>query len=475
MRVETKIAQNTVVQVIGRGIAISIALITLAVTTRYLGTDGYGAYITIITFLQIVAIVAELGIQMTSVQSISEIGVDENKILSNIFSIRVISSLFALLITPLIVFFFPYPAFIKIGVVICAISFFVNSLSSVFVGVFQKKMLMGRYALTDIIQKTVFLAGTLLVIYFDLNLFGILIVLIIANISQFLSTFYFSQKLIKISWQIDFSVWKKLMVKSWPLAITITLNLLYFKGDTIILSLFRSQADVGLYGAPYRILEVLINIVYVFLGLLFPLMTLYYTSKNWASLKKVMQMGFDIIMIISLPLIAGVLFLGEQVMSSIAGEDFLVSGQILKVLIFATIAIFFASLLGYLIVAANQQKRMIKFYVVNAVISLIAHLIFIPIYGFWAAAVITVFSEAFVLIACIYMVRKLYKFSPNYKLTLKALASTLAMSVVLYFVSGFHILFTLTVASLSYLATLYLLKGFSKKMILEIMNFKKEA
>ena len=161
------------------------------------------------------------------------------------------------------------------------------------------------------------------------GLYGILIALIIGNLFQFLLVFFYSQKLIKITWQIDFKLWKKILYKTLPLAATISLNLLYFKGDTVILSIFRNQTEVGLYGAPYRILEVMINVVFVFIGLLFPLMTLYYTSKNWKQLKKIMQLSFVVITIISLPLIMGVLFLGPNLMSFIAGDEFMVSGQVL--------------------------------------------------------------------------------------------------------------------------------------------------
>ncbi|MBU1164502.1 flippase [Patescibacteria group bacterium] len=473
MTVTTKIAQNTVVQIIGRGIAVGIALITLAITTRYLGTDGYGAYITIIAFIQIFSILADLGIQMTSVQSISESGVDESKILSNIFSLRVFTASIALILTPIIIFLFPYPIMIKIGVLIAAIAFFIAGLSSVFTGVFLKKLLMGRFTLTDIVQKVITLIVVILAVYFNLGLYGILLALIIANLFQFLLLFSFSQKLIKITWQIDFLIWKKILSKSLPIVTTIALNLLYFKGDTVILSLFRSQQEVGLYGAPYRVLEVLINLIYLFLGLLLPLMTLYYTNKNWEALKKIIQLGYDIITLISFPLIVGGLFVGPKLMSFIAGENYLISGHILKILIPATIAIFFAAIFGYLIVAANQQKRVIKFYVANAIISLTLYLIFIPKYGYWAAAIITVFSELFILFSAIYVAQKIYRFKADLSLTKKSFLASMAMAIALYFVVDLHVLFSMSIGASVYLVILYLLKGFSKEMIKEIMSFKK--
>lgn len=473
MTLETKIAKNTIVQILGRGIAVGIALITLGIMTRYLGTEGYGGYVTILAFLQVFAILADLGLQMTSVQSISANGIDERKVLSNIFTLRFLSALSALILAPLIVLLFPYPTSIKIGIVVTALAFFFGSFTSILTGVFQKYLIMGKVALADIVNKIVILLLTLTTVYFNLGLPGILFALIAGNLVQFLIIFYFSQKLIKISWQIDLNLWKKTLTKTLPLAATIALNLLYFKGDTVILSVFRSQAEVGLYGAPYKILEVLINLIYLFLGLLLPLMTLHYTSNNWQKLKKIIQMGFDVLMIISIPLIFGGLFLGPALMAFVAGSEFIISGQILKILIPATVAIFFAALFGFLIVAANRQKQVVKFYFINAVFSLIAYLIFIPKYGFWAAAIITVLSEIFILISAIYVTRKFFKFKPDLALTKKSLISAFVMSLVLYFISDYHVLISLSLGSLTYFAVFYLLKGFSKEMIMEMVNTKK--
>jgi len=473
MTIEKKIAKNTIIQLIGRGLAVSFALVTLSITTRYLGTDGYGGYVTIIAFLSVFSILVELGLQMISVQSISEKGVDEEKILSNIFTLRFFTSLIALIIVPIVVVFFPYSEAIKWGVIITTIAFFFSSFTTILTGVFQKHLQMAKVAFADIVNKIAILTVTALTAYYGFGLTGILIALIIGNYFQLIVIYYFARKLIKFRWQIDLIVWKKILSKSLPLAITIALNLLYFKGDTVILSVFKSTSDVGLYGAPYRILEVLINLSYLFLGLLLPLMTLYYTSRNWSQLKKIMQMGFDIMMLISLPMVFGCLVVGPALMVFIAGEDFRESGYILQILIFATAAILFAALYGYLIIAANKQRQIIKFYLINAIISLTAYFIFIPKFGYWAAAIITVISELFILASAMYVVNKFYKFKPDLSLTKKAFIAAIIMSVILYLLSNLHVALLLIGGVLIYLLILYLLKGFSKKMILEIINSKK--
>ena len=56
--------------------------------------------------------------------------------------------------------------------------------------------------------------------------------------------------------------------------------------------------------------------------------------------------------------------------------------------------IYFGALAGYTIVACGLQKKMISFYLFDAIFSLVAYLIFIPLYGYLAAAALTVATEA---------------------------------------------------------------------------------
>lgn len=54
---------------------------------------------------------------------------------------------------------------------------------------------------------------------------------------------------IRLDYQADW--WRKIAQRSWPLAITIILNLLYLRTDILFLSWWQSEAAVGLYGVAY--------------------------------------------------------------------------------------------------------------------------------------------------------------------------------------------------------------------------------
>jgi len=96
MSLTKKIAVNTGWQMVGKVVGTFLGLIAIAILTRYLGRDGYGQYTTIYAFLQLFGILADFGFYIVLVKMISEKHVDqteENKITSNIFTLRLISAL----------------------------------------------------------------------------------------------------------------------------------------------------------------------------------------------------------------------------------------------------------------------------------------------------------------------------------------------------------------------------------------------
>jgi len=469
-----KIAQNTIIQISGKAITIAFALIGFGLMARYLGQEGFGYFSTVYAFLAIFGILIDLGLQMTTTRLISDPAENESQILSNALTIRLIASIIFLGLAPLVVLFFPYAKIIKIGVALAAIGFVFSSLTATLTSLFQKRLIMHKIVIAEVAARIVFLAALIFAVYFNLGLSAIISTLVLESFLAFIVLFYFAGKLISLKPSFQFPVWKKILTATWPIALTIALNLIYFKGDIFIMSLIRSQAEVGLYGAPYRILEVLINIAYLFLGLILPLLATTVAVKNFDKLKVVVQTAFDFLIVLSLPMIVGGYFLGRPIMVLMAGPDFAVSGEIIKILLLATAAIFIASLFGYVVVALGKQKQMIKFYLLNAVISIVGYSIFISQYGYWGAAWMTVFTEAFILITAAYVMKKNINFLPNLKLLVKALLASLIMAVPLYLLPQINFIILIFTGALVYFAALYLLKGFNQQLILELVKTKKD-
>lgn len=467
MSVANKIFTNTIWQVSIRIVNVLIGVFSLALITRMLGQAGFGYYTTIFAFVQIFAILADLGLYMALLREISSAKdkITENKIISNIFTIRLVSSLLMLIIIPLVVQFFPYDRIVKIGVIFFMGTFFFQTLVSTLSAVFAKKLDIAKVAWVDFFNK-IFYAGFLAYLFFyGFSLNAILLGNTVTMALSFVILLVFLRKYTQISLAWDFAYWKIVWYRSWPLAITVVLNLLYFKADTLVLSAYRPPEEVGLYGAPYRVLEVIATFPHMFMSLVLPFFTTAWIAKQTSDLREKLQYSFDFFAILVVGMLISVWTVSTPLMIKLAGSDFATSGPILNILIVATAGIFFGTLFTYLIVAIDAQKQMIKYFLAAAVFGLIGYFIFIPHYSYWGAAYMTLAVEWLIVIFAWSVIRKNVHINISLQVLLKSLIAG-GLSLLLVRVLGnYNIILVFVLAWLVYLSVLTILKTVSRAQL----------
>lgn len=469
--IANKIFSNTLWQTIIRLINIFIGIFSLALITRILGTTGFGYYTTSYAFVHMVMIMADLGLYLVLLREISSVKEkkDESKIINNIFTIRFFSALFILLLTPAMVQLFPYDSQVKTAVIFVVINFFFHSLISTLTAVFAKYLDMPKVAITDLFNK-IFYFGILLYLFLQgsgsLNF--ILGASSLVSAIAFGAFYVFLRRYVRLSFAWDFVYWKKVFYIAWPLAVTVFLNLIYFKADTLVLAAFKGPDIVGLYGAPYRVLEVITTFPHMFMSLILPLFTAAWITNNRQKLNQVLQHSFDFFVIVTIGMIVGTWLISTPLMVMLAGAEFAGSGPILNLLIVATASIFFGTLFTYLVVALKKQKEMIKYFLLTAALGLILYFIFIPIFSYWAAAVITLLVEMLIGVFACCVVRQHFDFHINLVILYKSLLAGIITYTLLFFIKDINIFLTGILCVFLYLVILYISKAVDKETIKQL-------
>lgn len=459
------IAKNTVIQVVGRTFGTIFGLITLGVMTRYLGTTGYGAFTTVTSFLQFFGILVDFGLSLTTVAMLAEHGADKDKIASNIFTLRIISAALFFAVAPLVVLAFPYSHEIKSGVGVAAASFFMIALNQVLTSVLQKELRMARAAAAEVIGRSGLLLGVLAVAHWHLGLGWMLSTLVLGNALTALWNWLLVRKLVRVDWRFDWPVWKEIFDRSWPIALAITFNLVYLKGDVIVLSLTRSQEEVGIYGAAYKILDVLTVVPIMFMGLVLPLLVKARHENSQSDWNRIMQKAFDFMAVLAMPLVAGTLVVGDALMNLFAGDAFAGAGQLLIILILACAAVFFGSFFGHAVIAAKKQRVMVWGYAIDAVIATALYVWSIPKYGPVAAAWVTVAAESFIACATFFVVWRATKFVPSLGVALRAALAAALMAGFVAILPDMHVLIKVVLGGAAYAALALTLRAVTPETV----------
>jgi O-antigen/teichoic acid export membrane protein len=296
-------------------------------------------------------------------------------------------------------------------------------------------------------------------------------VIVAASIAYTLSLYLYIRKKTKITFSFDKKIWLTIIQKMWPITIAIIFNVVYLRGDILILSFFKEQSLVGIYGAAYRVIDIVVQTAMMVMGVILPLLANSWIQEKKEEFQERYQMSFDAMMIIALPMFTGLFLLSHQIMTFIAGPNYYLSGDALRILSLAVLGVFLGGVFGHLAVAINKQKKVLWVYISNAIITLIGYLIFIPKYGMYGAAWMTVFSEFYTAIMLFFTIKKnLYK-PLKLKLFGKIILANITMAVFIIF-AKLPVLITIILSGLIYLITLILSRAISKDNLKDILTLK---
>ncbi|HOX96890.1 MAG TPA: oligosaccharide flippase family protein [bacterium] len=457
MNLFPEILKNTILQIAGKVLSVLIGVASIALITRSLGVADYGHYTTIINYLLIVGVLIDGGLHLTMIQ-LTEREAEQSakeKIIQNILTLRLISAGVALSLGIIVAWFLPYTLTVKIGIIIISFSTLFNGIIQLLTGIFQMQLKMIAVIKAEIYRSLFYLFALLTIFYFfPKNLYLILITMALSyglNVILLLKNGlkYFQ---LKLAW--DKNCQKQILRYAWPLAISVIFNLMYLRTDVFVLSLTRSPEEVGLYGLSYKFLDILTMMAPLLMGVVLPILSRHWQRGEKTEFTYYFQQSFNLFSLFAFPIVAGVMVTAPQIINWISGAEFLGAANILRLLIWAIIALFIGGLASYTIVAINQQKTMMWVYGATALISLATYIYFIPIYGYWAAGIITIISEMIIAIASYGIVLRVSKIKLNWAIAVKSLLAAGVMGACLFALNFNHLLANIVLGIIIYIVTL---------------------
>lgn len=474
MSLTRQVAHNTLIQMVGKIVSTLLGVVALGMLSRYFGLEKFGWYTISITFLQFVGILTDVGLIPVTAQMMGEEnGIEKKKLLRNLFGFRLTTSVFFFFIAPFVALLFPYRVEIDKAIWISAIGFVAIGLNQVLTGYFQYRLKMHIQSIADVLSRFTLLACLFFAITWQTDFVTTMGLLVLPNLVFTLFLFVGANKDTRLRPEYDKKIWKKIIVKMWPIALSILFNVVYLKGDLLILSVYRTESEVGLYGSSYRVIDILAQTAMLFMGIILPLLAASWSQKKPEEFHKRAQKSFEGLMIIALPSIVGLFLLAPGIMSLINGKEFIAAGAPLRILALALLGVFLGSYFGHMAVAINAQKKTIWIYFTCAMLTLAGYFIVIPEYGMIGAAWMSAFSEVFVGVMLALIIYPLSKLQLNFVPFVKTLFSSLVMGATLFPLRFLPTVILIPLGGAVYAMVLFLTGGISKETIQEITLLKK--
>jgi len=461
------IAQNSGLQIISKILSTVLGIVALAVMTRALGAEKYGWYVTAASFMQFIGILADFGFMLITSQMLAQGEYAKDKILNTLFTWRFISAFLFYGTASAVIWLFPYSPDIKIAAGILSFSFFFITLNQVLTGYYQYKLKMFIPSLGEVLGRIVLVLSVVFLATKQEIFMPMMAAVSLASFIFFLFLFFKSPA---IHFQIDKTVSKIAFAKMWPLALSIMFNSVYLLGDRVILPLFVSQEQIGYYGASYRVLDIFLQIIALTMAIIMPVLSSAWAKQQLQEFKEHLQISFEMLGLFIFPMIAGTLALANEIMVFVAGRDFFSSGKILFVLTFAILGIYLGQIGGHIMLSMNRQKKSLVVFILTSILGVIGYFIFIPKFGVWGAAGVTIGTEVFAGILLITLSFYYAKFIPKISTLLKIIFVSTLMGVFVHYLPSPHVLISIFYGLVIYSLLIIITQTVKLKTIKEIFN-----
>jgi O-antigen/teichoic acid export membrane protein len=325
----------------------------------------------------------------------------------------------------------PYDPDVRVAILLAGLPLLFGMLNSTFVTVLQSRLRMGRAVVGDVLGRAVALGAVALVAALDLGFYAVMGAAAAGALATAITTMLLTRPLARVRFRAEPAVWRGLLRTALPLGLALAVNELYFRADTLIISLFEPFEQVGLYTLAYRILEFILVLGSIFLTTVFPLLSEAVAHDEPRALRLI-QSSTDALVLLALPVVAGGLVLAPRIVELAGGPDFADASTPLSILLFAGALSWINGVFGFALVAKRRQLAALWLNLTALAFNLGLNLLLVPVYGIVVAAVVTVASELVILAGSYPLMRRHFSFFPRLRTLGAALLGAGVMGAVLW-------------------------------------------
>ena len=380
------IARNSGVIIAGQAVEMFFNLVLLGLLARYFGQSDFGKLSFLSVFFFFIGSNDNLLIRPILVREMARDPARAPVIIGNGMIIRALFSLFAVALLWLCIWFIKCPVEIIQLAIFTSLGLLMSSLSGSYEIIFQVHLNVWYVKVINFIS----LLGTIItlyaVIFFKGSLLQYNILILIPGLVSLWLIKHYADRFIRADFQLDLQIWKKIFHDSWPLLLTAVFIFIYHRIDQVILLGVQGPAGLGSYSVAVKLAEMFTIIAIALKVSVLPVMSAYFKSSP-DNFNRTYRLGFKYLLLFIIPVAFWVSLFSGEIISFIYGKEFLSSGPVLSILIWAEIFVFVGIMNNTILVAADQQILDPVFTGISALVNIILNLILIPRYGFMGAAI----------------------------------------------------------------------------------------
>lgn len=373
--------------------AILFPLITFPYISQVLGSEGYGRYSFAYSISSYFLLIAAFGISTYGIREGAKIRDDKERIthfVSQLFSINILTVIISYILLFVVIAFSTKVRSYALLILVQSLAMILAAVGTDWVNNIYEDFLY-------ITLRYIFLQILSLILMFlfvrtskDVMIYCVISVL--ASSGGNLLNIFYVRRYVKIRFTLDLDFKKHLV----PLAVLFVNSLaisVYVSSDITILGFFYNDEMVGIYSFASKIYSILKQLVNAVVIVSVPRIA-YVVKNRKEEYKKYVNKIFWGLMLVLVPISAGVAGMSETIISIAGGSSYIYGSSSLKILGIALIFAICSSLFtNCVLIVNNQEKKCLIATCISALTNIILNLILLPFMGIIGAAITTIIAE----------------------------------------------------------------------------------
>jgi O-antigen/teichoic acid export membrane protein len=463
------VVNNTMISLLGQGVTwVSTLLLTIAYG-RFLGDVKFGELYFAITFVQLIGFPIEFGFNQQVTRDVAQEPAKASRYLANTLLIKFIVWLFLFSLLLLICWLLGYNSEEQLLVGICGLTLLSTAITTAFNSLHYSFQRVIFPVVGSILEKGL---GALVGIILLRLGYGVEIMALVllggSVIDAGWQAFWFF-RLLGLHVALDRAIIRNLLHTGIPFLVYGVLGVIYYRIDTVLLSLLAPVAVVGWYGAAYKLFDTLLFLPSLFISaIMYPVFSKL-TISSPKDLKLAVEKTTNFLLLCAMPIATLLIVSAAGIIGFLYhNAQFAESIPVLQALAPGLVFLYVNSVFGSILMSSRREKKMVLMAAMALVFNVGLNLLLIPVYRQVGAAVVTSLTELLLLIlSALFVPRNLIPVKSLITAG-KILAACLAMAAAAWFLQTKPIFVVIPVAGCIYLIGILLVRAIPREDILAV-------
>jgi O-antigen/teichoic acid export membrane protein len=389
-----RIRKNSVFSLLSISIRLVANILLFMLIARFYGAKIFGQFTFAHTLATIFILFADFGFDVLLTTEIARDKKNTSSTFQTFFSLKFIFCLVAL-IGMWIVALTKDISFSS-RTLILIFSFFViftalnNFLFALFKGYEQFKFETKISFITNVSLLVILIVLAVL----NISIYIVAIAFVVTRILGLVISMYTAFKVVpEITFRLHFGNWSKVRSQVFVFGMQLLFGNLFFQLDTLLLSFWRSDSEVGIYQAVFKLIALPLVIPDVLINTLLPVLSRLHAenSIHWQKLGYLMN---KTLVLVSLPISLILFVYAAPIIKIVYGKsEFYAAIPILKIFAIILLIRFFVETYALLLTTSGNQIKRMAVVICGTFLNLIINYFLIQKYGIWGAAITSLITN----------------------------------------------------------------------------------